>query len=262
MPLIYLYGFVPNELADAPRRLTGIAGAPVEILPLDGIKAVISEVGAGDFSARQIEANLKDLGWVAARGAEHEAVVAWCVDQAQILPASLFTLYSSREVLEQTARAQQSLIQAELGRLHGLREWDLKVSYSADQLAQHAGRFSEAVRQIEAEIASAPPGRRYLLERKRGDLTKSEVSRLARDEAKQVLEAARTVAREVAVLPLPNARDQLPVVLHAALLVPRAAEDELIRTLQQQAERYRDSGIEITFSGPWAPYRFVQRDRA
>jgi hypothetical protein len=261
-PLIYLYGFVPAELNEAPRVLTGVSGTRVELFALDGINAVISEVDPAEFSQQHIEARLQDLTWVAARGAEHEAVVAWCVDQAQILPASLFTLYSSRAVLQRTAQEQEPLIKAELERLRDLREWDLKVSYNTEQLSAHAQQFSSTVREIEAEIAAASPGKRYLLERKRGEITKSEVSRVAREQANLLLADLRPLCAEAAVLPLPASRDQLPVVLHAALLVRRVAEADVIAMLHTKLDQYRDSGIEIAFSGPWAPYRFVQREPA
>ena len=262
MSLVYLYGFVPAQLNEAPRRLAGVQGAPVEVLPLGRINAMISKVEPADFSQQSIERHLQDLGWVAARGAEHEAVVAWCVDEAQILPAPLFTLYSSTSVLESSAREQEAFIVGELERLRDQREWDLKVSYNAQQLADHANRFSAAVREIEAEIAAATPGKRYLLERKRGDITKAEVTRVAREQAERVFEVARQHAGDSANMPLPATRDQLPVVLYAALLVRRAQEAEFIAALEQQTEQYRESGIEVAFSGPWAPYRFVQRDRA
>ena len=258
--LVYLYGFVPDELRSPP-QLTGIDDAAVELLPLAGFAAVISRVPASDYDAEAIEHRLQDLKWVAARGIEHERVVAWCVDQAQIIPASLLTLYSSVDALKHSAEAQHHIITNELQRLRQVREWDLKISYDARRLAENSARFSSALQQIEGEIANAPPGRKYLLERKRGEITKSEVARVAAAEAQNILERARALSAEVITLPIPPTREQLPVVLHAALLVDRSREAQLIERLEDTVNEYTDTGIEVSFSGPWAPYRFVRHER-
>ena len=257
--LIYLYGFVPDTLP-APDQLAGIEGAPVQIMPAAGLGAVISRVPEGDYSAAPIEQKLQDLTWVAERGLEHERVVAWCVDHGQIIPAALFTLYSSAAALQNATAARAPLIHAELERLRDVREWDLKVAYDGIVLTKSALRFSDALRQVEAEMAAAPPGRKYLLKKKQADLTKGEVSRIAQEQGQRVLARVLPLSAESAILPIPQSREQLPVVLHAALLVARAQERQLVDTLRQINSEYDDSGITVSFSGPWAPYRFVRHE--
>ena len=103
---LYLYGFVPTD-APKPDQLSGIANAPVQLLANGGIAAVISHVPADDYAPERIEQRLQDLKWVAEQGVAHERVVAWFVDHAQILPAPLFTMYSSADALR-AAAAQRS----------------------------------------------------------------------------------------------------------------------------------------------------------
>jgi hypothetical protein len=55
----------------------------------------------------------------------------------------------------------------------------------------------------------------------------------------------------------------LPVILYAALLVERDSEVTLIAALEQQTARVKKLGMGVTFSGPWAPYRFTgEHERA
>lgn len=260
--LIYLYGFVPPDLRAPTQPLSGIDDQSVELVDLNGLTAVISQVDERIYGSQPIEARLQDLSWVAQQGVAHERVVAWFVDRAQIIPASLFTLYSSRQALEANTLQQHAVIVDELRRLAGLREWNLKVSYDAQALAAHTARYSDAVRQLDREIEAAAPGRKYLLERKRGELAKSEVGRVARELGQKIFEQARPLCADAITLPIPQTGEQLPVVLHAALLVARDREAELVQQLERGKDESERSGVHIDFSGPWAPYRFVRHERA
>jgi hypothetical protein len=260
--LVYLYGFVPAPVRTPTEPLTGLGGHPVEVLSLAGFGAVVSHVPARDFGQERVEQNLQNLAWVAEQGIAHERVVAFFVDEAEILPASLFTLYSNDAALRSASVAQQETILAELRRLAGVREWNLKVSYDATVLARELGRVSESVEQLDREIAEAAPGRRVLLEKKRAELTKTEVARAARTEAQRVLDAVTPLCRAVRSLPLPQSKEALPVVLHAALLVERAQEAAVVAQLERAEAALAGGGVTLTFSGPWAPYRFVRHESA
>ena len=61
-------------------------------------------------------------------------------------------------------------------------------------------------------------------------------------------------------LPIPRADRELPVVLHAALLVEAPAEPALADEVARRAAELDAVGLSIQFSGPWAPYRFLDRD--
>jgi hypothetical protein len=260
--LVYLYGFVPAPFPGLTEPLAGIDGRAVELADVDGITAVVSRVNAGDYGSDRIESRLQDLAWVAEQGVAHERVVAWFVDRTQILPASLFTLYSSADAVRRSAVAQHDTILSELRRLDGQREWDLKVAYDAGLLARHAVRFSDALKKLDDEVAAAAPGKRYLLERKRNELARKEVSRIARDQAQHIVEAAGRHSTEVLNLPIPQSAEELPVVLHAALLVHRDRETAVVREIEAARKEVDSAGFSISFSGPWAPYRFVQHERS
>ena len=255
--VLYLYGFVPGDAPDPPTELAGLEGTPVETLPFDSFRAVISRLPAGSYHAAALDTRLGDLTWVPERGLAHERVVSWFVDHTHILPAPLFTLYSGIEALRDATGARVEELRTRLQALDGLREWDLKVGYDADVLAKHAGELSEQVRAFDAELASSPPGRRYLLEKKRNAVVAGVLGDLARCEAEALLEALAEQARELRALPLPRTEADLPVVLYAALLLEHSGEPEAIRRVRDRSEALGRIGISIDWSGPWAPYRFI-----
>jgi hypothetical protein len=235
-----------------------MGGRPVEVLHLDELSAVISRVPVAEYNRDRVELGLKDLAWVAEQGMTHERVVAFFVDQGQILPASLFTLYSTEQALRSAVATQHEALVAELQRLTGVREWNLKVSYDAAMLSRELGRFSDEVQDLDTEIAQAAPGRKFLLEKKRAELTKSEVVRAAREAAQEIVTRIAPHCVETRTLPLPQSKEALPVVLHAALLVQRESEDIVVEQLERERGALSQSGVGVSFSGPWAPYRFVQ----
>jgi len=255
--VVYLYGFVPSDAPAPPRDLAGVADAHVQLLPLGAVAAAFSYVPAERYRPDLIEARLEDLGWVGEQGMAHERVVLWYADHAEILPARLFTLYTSDAALAEMAAPRAADIQTVLQSLAGRREWNLKVAYDAAKLAAHAGAVSAAVAALDAEIAAATPGRRYLLDRKRADLVKGEVTRAAKRLGGEVLARLREHAEDARTLPLASGDDQGSVVLNAALLVHR----DRVPGLQQAAEaahaEFGALGMIVSFSGPWAPYRFL-----
>jgi hypothetical protein len=202
---------------------------------------------------------MHDLAWIGDQGALHERIVTWFVDHGGILPARLLTLYSGEAALRDALPAGGDGIRGQLERLRGLREWDLKVSYRDEVLRAHLGALSEEVAALDRASAAAEPGRRYLLERKREKLLDSETGASARRIGEQVLAALQPFARDVRRVPSPRGADAaaLPVVVHAALLVPEEGEAELERRASAESDRLAPNGISVALTGPWAPYRFL-----
>jgi len=254
--IVYLYGFVPvdTDASDAP---PGIDDRPVEGVRAGRALALVSRLPAHAYAAGVLESRLEDLSWVAARGVAHERVVAWGVDHGDIVPAPLFTLFSSPDALRSDAERRADEIAATLERFRGLREWDVKLAWRADVVSRNAAAVSEAVRELDGEIAAAAPGRRFLLERKRSELLKTEVAGAAHRVATQLFERLQPQARAAVRLELPRTGAELPVVLSAALLVARPDEPRIIEVLEGEGDALRPLGFELSFSGPWAAYRFM-----
>jgi hypothetical protein len=254
--LVYLYGFTAGTGAHPPGDLIGVGGTPARPVDLGRAHAWVGDVPAAEFAPEAVEARMRDLVWVGDQGALHERVVTWFVDHGGILPVRLLTLYSSDEALRASVGSAEG-VRAELDRLSGLREWDLKVSYRAETLRAALGQVSEAVAALEREGAAADPGRRYLLDRKREKLLDVETGRAANRLGDEVLAALRPHVREARRVASPRDQADLPVVLQAALLVDQAREQELQAAAGTEGERLRPHGVTVQLTGPWAPYRFI-----
>jgi hypothetical protein len=256
--LIYLYGFVSADAPAPGTELRGIDDAGVALLDIGGVCAVVSQLPADEYNAGVLERRLEDLAWVGAQGVAHERVVLWFVDRADIVPARLFSLYAGAASMRGALAQRAPAIAATIDAFTGLREWNLKVAYDADELAQHGADVSDELRVLDAEIASAAPGKRYLLAKKRADTAKREVARSARRIAREMLEELGTHAVQQRTLPLAGADEMGTVVLSAALLVHRDREAAIRRTAEERSAVLTPLGMIVAFSGPWAPYRFIE----
>jgi len=257
---MYLYGFVPSGSSLPAAGLAGIADTVVELLPQDGFDAAVSRVASADFAPQALDEHMRDLAWVGAQGVAHEAVVAWFVDHVQILPVPVFTLFTSEAALAADVAGRAASIASMLRQFAGLREWDLKVTCTEAELAAHAGELSTDVAELDARIADASPGTRFLLERKRAELARVEVRRFASGVADALAQHAADIAQRVKRLPLARTDEATTVILNAAALVSADREIELRSALSAAAGGLATIGVTIQLSGPWAPYRFVAEE--
>lgn len=258
--IVYLYGYIPDvEGAGDLRELRGIAGRLVETRICGPAVAVFSHVPAAEYDADRIEARLTDLTWLGEQGLAHERVVAALVDRTTVLPMRLFTLFSSDEALRAECEQRAEWLRESLARLDGVRQWDLKIAYDAERMLASIGQTSDEVAAVDAELADAAPGRRYLLQKRRDDVARAAVRRAVGELGEEVLARLSPVARDVRRLAPPSSAEpgELPVILSAALLVTPADEESLRALLAEETARLSARGVSIACSGPWAAYRFV-----
>lgn len=256
MSVIYLYGFVPEQTELPEGGLLGVDDSEVERVDGSGVAAIVSPVDSDEFQGEALERHSSDVEWMARHGLRHEQVVGWFVDHATILPARFLTLFSGREAVRDAMVREGGRIRTELDRFADLREWDLRVGYDEQRLLAHLGEVSEEVASLDREIAAAGPGKRFLLEKKRNDLARTEGRGAARRLARDLVDELRPLARDAVTLNPPV--DAQPATLNTALLVERDAESALRDRFARERERLEPLGLTVQLTGPWAPYRFME----
>jgi hypothetical protein len=255
-PLLYLYGIVPHDTPEPPAELRGVHGAAVRLLDAAGARAVVSEVPEAEFSAEAIDARLKEVEWVGARGAEHERVLTWFVDRGTIIPFSLFSLHRDAGALAERLDGMGDEIAAALEGLAGRREWGVRIWADDAALAERADRLSPRLAGLRQELDEATPGRRFLLTKKLDKLRADEARRLARERAAAAFERLRGRAEAAARTPAPSRTGERRLVLDAAFLVPDDGYEPFEREVGGVAGELAEAAMEVQFTGPWPPYHF------
>jgi hypothetical protein len=244
----YVYGVV-DAAAEPPRG--------VEALSEGTLTALVSAVALDEFGEEPVRTHLEDETWLQEKVLAHEAVLEAALATGPVVPFRFLTVYRDEDELRSFLAARSDELLAVLDRVRGKIEVGVKAFADTAVLER-----SVAVAELDAEIAEAPPGRAYLLQRQRDEAARAEAARvvaeIARDSHARLLAAADDGTTN-AVQPRELTGRPEQMVLNGAYLVP-AGDDRLDRELAALAEHYAPLGIGFERTGPWPPYNFVPRD--
>jgi hypothetical protein len=259
----YLYCIVhaahAPSAALAPRGLPGAARPSV--LAVDtSLWVVVADVPLRTYGPALVEASLRDMAWVADVAVAHEAVVEHFASQADVtvIPMKLFTMFSTAERAVEETRSRRRDLDPVLQLIAGCEEWGVRMIRTA---VPPSGSSSASRPTAVAGRAAAPKaasGAAFLAAKKR-------VRDDARDAVRALAGAADSVFDTLAALGR-DARRRVdapdgstsPPVLDAAFLVPVADRGQFRSAAQRLAATSAAAGAELTLTGPWPAYNFVQ----
>ena len=164
--LRYVYGIA--RAGDAGRvaaaGLTGIDEAPVGCVVVGALLAAASDVDASEYDETPLNDHVRDLDWLAARAAQHQAVNGRLLELlGTVLPLSFGAIYRDDERVRAMLREDTAERAALLASLAGRAEWVVTVTRDREAPVDDA-----EVRALDAQIAGSPPGRAFLLDKQRG----------------------------------------------------------------------------------------------
>jgi hypothetical protein len=235
-------GKVPAGLADAGKPRLVDAG--------DGYMVVVATVPLSTYDAPAIDARLRDIEWVGARAAEHEAVVEHVSGlDGTVVPMKLFTLFASDDRAALHVKKLRRSLDRVVERIAGCEEWGLRILFDETRAARERGVVARA-----KKVAS---GRDFLLRKKALDDQRrvSGAEGAARVDA--LYDSLAKTAKRAVRRPAPNRELAGRVLLDAVFLVPRARVKTLKEKVASSAKKLVPDGFDITLSGPWPAYSFI-----
>lgn len=252
-PLRYVYGIArANDAARvATAGLTGIDERPVGCVVAGDLLAAASDVDEANWNEAALNEHLRDLDWLAARAAQHQAVNGRLLELlGTVLPLSFGTIYRDDERVRQMLSEDAADRAVQLESLRGHAEWVVTVSRDANASAD-----DDEVRALDEKIASSPPGRAFLLDKQRGTTLSRSVERRDGDAASDALAALEEVAVRTYQEPVVSGGTDA-VALRASILVAREREPALATAIAGLERRLGERGYRVRASGPWPAYRF------
>jgi hypothetical protein len=235
-------------------------GFGTETITSDGLSAVVSPVRLEEFGADALRRNLEDLQWVERTARAHDAVLARALAADAVIPLRLCTIFTDEAHVREMLERERELLLDELERLRGHAEWSVKVLAERGKLEAAVRERIPALAVTEAGAEKEGSGHAFF-ERKKVDRTVSDEARaMAEAAAEEVHGRLREIAAADTLL-----RPQHPdlsrrsgqMVLNGAYLVHRSRSGEFGAVAEELRGRNRGIGLELDFSGPWAPYNFV-----
>lgn len=256
----YVYGIVPagTKLIAAP---PGLDERPVRKVVEGGHAALVSSLDAGEYAAELIDQRAADLEWLGPRARAHDAVITWANDPGPAVPLPMWTLFTSEEGVCGMLAARAPELRDTMRRIAGADEYSLRVFAKPAEVRASLESIAPEIGEAQRALESAPPGQRYLLERKLEAQKKELLRSAAESVATRIYEDVRAVAADAVLESLPRASAvaEAQAVLNAVFLVPRDGFEEFRRRVSEVVAGHKDRGFHFEFTGPWPAYHFVTR---
>jgi hypothetical protein len=246
----YVYCIVQAAQSPKAARIPpGVAGGLLpSVVPLArSLWLVLADVPLDVYGPGPLDAALRDMAWVGTIAVSHEAVVEHFARQPRVtvIPMKLFTMFSSRDRALADLRSRVSDIRLIAKRIAGCEEWGVRMTATR--------RPSQGRR----PVAAATSGAAFLAAKKQARDTAVEAGVATAAAADRAFKALAAIARDAA------RRDDAPEgaappLLDAAFLVPSSRRVRFKAAARRLASETVKAGAEITITGPWPAYNFVQ----
>src|SRR5262245_44373768 len=228
------------------------AAGPVRLLDLErGLYLAVADVPLARYGEKAIKRSLSDLEWVSRAAVAHEAVVESFVGAPAVLPMKLLTIFNSDERAIEHVNAGRPRIAALVKRVANHDEWGIRVMFDR-------ARAAKAAAPRRGRIAGKS-GLAYLSQKKAQHDALLGLAERAREAVATVydrLSAHSRIARRRSAGELPT--PGRPLLLDAAFLVPRTRTKRFQAAAAREARAMSRHGYDLTLTGPWPPYTFVQ----
>lgn len=254
--VIYVYAIGRQPGFAIPSGIDAVDGTRTfAITSSSPLVALYSEVDAAMFSQDEIDRRSQDLNWLGSIGFRHERAVAALAEQATIIPLRAFTLFSSREKLDEFLSAGEPSLSAILERLEGRQEWTIRVELDAPVWEKAIVRRVGALREISEQISQTSKGKAYLLTKKLEEGKKN----AAREAELELVNEIESEIRKSLGAPMVSEGRQKKAgsFPQINILLPRDEREQLDSLHRDLAARYRDDGVTLVLTGPWPPYTFA-----
>lgn len=251
--LRYLYAIANADAAGAiaQAHLRGIDGGEVQSIVEGPLLGATSVVPAADYEEEPLNERLQDLEWLAPRAASHQEVNGKLLELSNaVVPLTFGAIYRGTEGVRDLLRTRADDLVDRLRAVAGRAEWIVSIERSGSDVPP-----GDAVGALDSEIAAAPPGRAFLLGKRRDDVVREE--RRARDAAVAEETWAKIEAMAERVYREPLIDDPTAAAIaRFSVLVPREREVELSDVVRRLGAMGTLEGYRVRLSGPWPAYRF------
>jgi len=251
--LRYLYAVARANAKDAitAADLRGIDGSRVEANVEGELLGVTSAVPASEYEEAPLNERLQDLEWLAPRAASHQEVNGKLLEIADaVVPLAFGAIYRDADGVRDLLRSRADDFADRLRAVAGRAEWIVSI-----EREESAAPMGGAARALDAEIAAAPPGRAFLLGKRRDEVIREERRRRDAAVAEETWAAIEAIAERVYREPLiddPTAA----AIARFSVLAHRDREVELGDVVRRLGASGASEGYRVRLSGPWPAYRF------
>lgn len=202
------------------------------------------------YGGEQLEQALSNLDWVGNIAIAHEQVVEHFTAKRglTIIPMKLFTMFSSVNRAAGDIKRRRSTIEGVMRKVAGCEEWGVRVLRGS----------TEDARTETGTSVRAASGAAFLAAKKQARDSARESRLAAATAALAAFEELAAIAKDARRRQDAPAAGATPPLLDAAFLVPAGKRAAFNRAARREAAACAAAGAQMTLSGPWPAYNFVQ----
>lgn len=250
----YVYCVVSSDKAPVLSSKKGARGlertANLRVLDAGGGYYVFAATAPLElYDAPVVDERLRDLDWVGARAAEHDAVVEHATSLGTVVPMKLFTMFATDErAIANVVKMKRSLNRV-VDRIAGCEEWGLRILFDETRAARALAE--------DARAKKATSGRDFLMKKKVIVEERRSASARGMTEIDALYDRVSKSCRSSKRRAAPNRELAGRVMLDAVFLVPRTKVKTVHAAVTASAERLALEGFDISLTGPWPAYSFI-----
>ncbi len=236
---LYLYGIIDAQNA-LDLAMSGIEGGDIETIKADGIAAVITRVGRQKI--RPQRANL----------AVHHKLLHELAMRQTVLPCAFGTVAASEEQLLEVLRTNCGELLRELAMLRGKMEMSLSVYWNTSNIFEFFVAANQELKAMRDRVFR--PGREPSMEERLelGKLFESLLGQCRERHTQQVIDTLSPYCAEIRAVD-PGAEQ---MIMKVVCLVHKDQQQRFEEGVQEAARKF-DDHYTFKYSGPWAPFDFV-----
>lgn len=235
---------------------TNEATEPIKTISAGRGVAVYCAVNINEYTGVDGERNLQDANWVVPRALRHQSILDKLATNSSILPLPFGTIFSSLDSMKAELEDKVQDINHFFATTVAKQEWALKGYCQKNRILENM--LEQEITRQEASLASLPPGKRYLEERKLQQGVSASYNEWLERERRRIANLLGENVEELVVRTILSKKatgKSADMILNWALLVSKenAAFVEMLQTMREKADT---TGVQLEFSGPYPPYSF------
>ena len=182
----------------------------------------------------------------------HEFVNETVMRDFTVIPMSFGTIFRTRDDINELLKSTYKALEDVLGKMKDKIEFGLKVLWDRTEITRRLEDTDEDIRRLKEEITGSAQTSTYFARMQLGRLVESALE----DAANRYIADIHESLKPVAVASRTNKPIGDRMILNAAYLVDRSAEDEFDAVVKELSHKYEDL-LSFKYTGPWPPYNFV-----
>ena len=236
---LYIYGIIDAQ-DGLPVSQPGIDNGAVETVETGGLAAVVTRVGRRKI--RPQRANL----------AAHHKLLHQLVQQQAVIPCAFGMVAAGEEQLREVLHANYDALLPQLDRFRGKAEMSLSVYWNTSNIFEFFVAGNQELQRMRDRVFR--PGREPSMEERLelGKLFESLLRDCRERHTKQVIDTLTPCCAEIRAVD-PGTEQ---MIMKLVCLVPHDRQACFEDGIQEAARKF-DDHYSFKYSGPWAPFDFV-----